>query len=54
MAKYAEVELLVRIGEHRRHDAVTDEAIDKVEDPRLPRQRTESVRRCVQWPRCTR
>jgi type III secretion protein N (ATPase) len=43
MAKYAEVELLVRIGEYKRGgDAVTDEAIDKVEKIRaFLRQRTD-------------
>ena len=43
MAKYAEVELLVRIGEYQRGgDAVTDEAIDKVEKIRsFLRQRTD-------------
>ena len=35
MAKYAEVELLIKIGEYKRGgDAVTDEAIDKIEDIR--------------------
>jgi type III secretion protein N (ATPase) len=35
LAKYAEVELLVKIGEYKRGgDATTDEAIDKIEDLR--------------------
>jgi type III secretion protein N (ATPase) len=43
MAKYAEVELLVKIGEYRRGgDRATDEAIDKVEAIRtFLRQRTD-------------
>ena len=43
MAKYAEVELLVKIGEYQRgNDRVTDEAIDKVEAIRaFLRQRTD-------------
>jgi type III secretion protein N (ATPase) len=43
MAKYAEVELLVRIGEYKRGgDKVTDEAIDKIERIRgFLRQRTD-------------
>lgn len=43
MAKYAEVELLVRIGEYKRGgDAGTDEAIDKIERIRsYLRQRTD-------------
>ena len=43
MAKYNEVELLVKIGEYKRgSDAVTDEAIDKVEAIRgFLRQRTD-------------
>ncbi len=42
MAKYNEVELLVKIGEYKRgSDAVTDEAIDKIDDIRAYlRQRT--------------
>ena len=43
MAKYAEVELLVKIGEYQRgNDRVTDEAIDKVDAIRdFLRQRTD-------------
>jgi type III secretion protein N (ATPase) len=43
MAKYSEVELLVRIGEYKRGgDKVTDEAIDKIERIRgFLRQRTD-------------
>jgi ATP synthase in type III secretion protein N len=43
MAKYAEVELLVKIGEYKRGgDAVTDEAIDKQEVIKtFLRQRTD-------------
>jgi type III secretion protein N (ATPase) len=43
MAKYAEVELLVKIGEYKRGgDATTDEAIDKIEVIReFLKQRTE-------------
>ena len=43
MAKYAEVELLVRIGEYKRGgDATTDEAIDKIERIRsYLKQRTD-------------
>jgi len=43
MAKYAEVELLVKIGEYKRGgDLVTDEAIDKIEDiRRFLRQATD-------------
>jgi len=43
MAKYSEVELLVKIGEYKRGgDAMTDEAIDKIEAIReFLRQRTE-------------
>jgi type III secretion protein N (ATPase) len=43
MAKYAEVELLVKIGEYKRGgDAVTDEAIDKVDAIRaFLRQKTD-------------
>lgn len=43
MAKYAEVELLVKIGEYKRGgDRVTDEAIDKIEAIRsFLRQRTD-------------
>jgi type III secretion protein N (ATPase) len=43
MAKYAEVELLVKIGEYKRGgDATTDEAIDKQERIRnFLRQRTD-------------
>lgn len=43
MAKYAEVELLVKIGEYKRgNDRVTDEAIDKVDAIRdFLRQRTD-------------
>jgi type III secretion protein N (ATPase) len=43
MAKYAEVELLVKIGEYKRGgDATTDEAIDKHEKIRaFLRQRTD-------------
>jgi type III secretion protein N (ATPase) len=43
MAKYAEVELLVKIGEYKRGaDAVTDEAIDKMDDIKsFLRQRTD-------------
>ncbi len=42
MAKYNEVELLVKIGEYKRgSDAITDEAIDKIDDIRaFLRQRT--------------
>jgi type III secretion protein N (ATPase) len=43
MAKYSEVELLVKIGEYKRGgDRTTDEAIDKIEDIRsFLRQRTD-------------
>lgn len=43
MAKYSEVELLVKIGEYKRGgDANTDEAIDKIEDIRsFLKQRTD-------------
>ena len=43
MAKYAEVELLVKIGEYKRGgDATTDEAIDKIEVIRdFLKQRTD-------------
>lgn len=43
MAKYAEVELLVKIGEYKRgNDATTDEAIDKIEAIRtFLKQRTD-------------
>ncbi|NBQ90256.1 MAG: EscN/YscN/HrcN family type III secretion system ATPase [Betaproteobacteria bacterium] len=43
MAKYAEVELLVKIGEYKRGgDRTTDEAIDKIDDIRkFLRQRTD-------------
>ena len=43
MAKYDEVELLVKIGEYKRGgDATTDEAIDKIDDIRsFLKQRTE-------------
>lgn len=43
MAKYAEVELLVKIGEYKRgSDATTDEAIDKQERIRnFLKQRTD-------------
>ena len=43
MAKYAEVELLVKIGEYKRGgDETTDEAIDKQEEIRsFLRQRTD-------------
>jgi type III secretion protein N (ATPase) len=43
MAKYNEVELLVKIGEYKRgSDATTDEAIDKIEAIRtFLRQRTD-------------
>lgn len=43
MAKYAEVELLVKIGEYKHGgDATTDEAIDKMESIRtFLRQRTD-------------
>ena len=45
MAKYAEVELLVKIGEYKRGgDATTDEAIDKNEQINaFLRQRTEEL-----------
>jgi type III secretion protein N (ATPase) len=43
MAKYADVELLVKIGEYQRGgDKSTDEAIDKIESIRaFLRQRTD-------------
>jgi type III secretion protein N (ATPase) len=43
MAKYQEVELLVKIGEYKRGgDAVTDEAIDKIDSINtFLKQRTE-------------
>jgi hypothetical protein len=45
LAKYAEVELLVKIGEYKRGgDATTDEAIDKIEDLRsFLKQRTDEL-----------